>query len=533
MSGVRLLALAAAFLVGALLIYAPALRGGLVSDDILLVENPYVQQLDWATLRDVFDPRSLAARSLHNYAPVHAVLTALEVRAFGGDTFGYHVVNVVLHALAATLLVALLRAQGGPAVGWLGALLAGAIFLVHPANVEAVAWMSQLKTVAAAVLVLGALLAHPRRPGLGALLFALALLTKAHAVFGLPVLAALEWCRRPEDAGQSSGRWVWVGVWALLLLVFAALELPAFRSVGAVERPALEADRLLHLRVMVAIGVRYLAMAAGGYGVSAFHEPSLDVSWANPWWLAGLGVLPLLAWRMGHALARRRVEGAFWVWAVAAFAPVSQVFPFLNPMADRYLYFILPGLLGGVLLAGDEVLAALEARRPRWPLRPALAIGAVGLGVLFIATSVERARIWRAEPFVVVDAALHYPDGTSAHLLRAREAGRARNVEATLAALQGARERGWLFVTGLVEHPDFASVRRDPRFQALVHDMAGDQIRGLRARGRLGQTELMAISRAHTIRGEPAQAEAALEEALEQGGALDARIRASLDALRR
>ena len=50
-------------------------------------------------------------------------------------------------------------------------------------------------------------------------------------------------------------------------------------------------------------------------------------------------------------LVRRREEGAWWLCAAVGFAPVSQFFPFEFPIGDRYLYFILPGLFGGVTLA--------------------------------------------------------------------------------------------------------------------------------------------------------------------------------------
>jgi hypothetical protein len=48
-------------------------------------------------------------------------------------------VNVVLHALNASLLVALLQRSKVPRFA---AIAIGAIFLLHPANVEAVAWIS-------------------------------------------------------------------------------------------------------------------------------------------------------------------------------------------------------------------------------------------------------------------------------------------------------------------------------------------------------------------------------------------------------
>jgi len=70
---------------------------------------------------------------------------------FAGEVFGYHLVNVAVHALNSVLLVALLLRSRLPAAV---ALLGGLVFAVHPANVEAVAWISQLKTNGALALTL-------------------------------------------------------------------------------------------------------------------------------------------------------------------------------------------------------------------------------------------------------------------------------------------------------------------------------------------------------------------------------------------
>jgi tetratricopeptide (TPR) repeat protein len=88
------------------------------------------------------------------YPLVHSVFW-LEHRLFGDSTAGYHALNLVLHAAAALLLVAILRKLGIP-----GAWLAGWIFALHPVMVESAAWITELKNTLSAVFVLGAALAY-------------------------------------------------------------------------------------------------------------------------------------------------------------------------------------------------------------------------------------------------------------------------------------------------------------------------------------------------------------------------------------
>jgi tetratricopeptide (TPR) repeat protein len=116
-------------------IYWPSLRGGWVWDDTwYITTNPLVRT--WTGLwKFWFQPGSWV-----EYYPLHETVLWLQYQIFRNDTLGYHLTNVFLHIINA-LLVWRLLAKFGLRFAWLG----GLIFAVHPAQVESVAWISELK----------------------------------------------------------------------------------------------------------------------------------------------------------------------------------------------------------------------------------------------------------------------------------------------------------------------------------------------------------------------------------------------------
>jgi hypothetical protein len=513
--------LLAASLGAALLLYRPALSGSFLSDDHHYVtDNAFVRELSLESAVRILDPTGDAALSVSNYAPVQLLLHSAALRIFGDDTTGHHVMNVGLHALASVLLVAVFLETGLP---WLAALLGGALFLSHPANVEAVAWISQLKSSASLVLALAALLVYARRPGLATVFFTLALLAKGHAVIALPVAGLFEWLR------TGRVRWRWLALWAAIFAAYAVVEIASHERNQGGAPPRTDAPAVW-LRTVVAIAMRYLLMAATSWGVSAFHETEPARSPLDPWFLAGLVALAGLGWRLVVTLKRRSQEAVFWIWALFAFAPISQIFPFLYPMADRYLYFMLPGLIGATLFAARDAAQRLPERRRQATGRVAIGLVAV-LCAFFAVRSVERARVWRSSTSLVADAAAHYPEGVSANLLRARRAAQIGDVTSVVSALRAAAQRGYTLFESIESDPVFAGLREHPEFRAVVSEIAAGWILRGRERDDPTQQELQMIGHAHFARGEKAEAIAVLRRALAKGGPRDDLIRADLAAL--
>jgi len=457
-----------------LMLLEPSLDGPIVSDDLLVFAGvPEVNALTPENVRAVLDPRGEPVQTTANWAPVHLLAHMLAIQAFGSPLENprpHHVLNGLLHGANAVLLAALLAAYGVP---WIAALLGGLLFLVHPANVETAAWIFQLKTLLAFSFGFGALFALRSRPALATLLFALALLCKPSASAVLAGAIVFE-AQRRLTPGEPRRRTPWLFAWGALLLLYALPELVAFLNVGEFRQELAPGPRALQA---LAIAGRYVVLTLTGAGVSTFHQPLPPDSLLDPWLalgfvtLLGLGFLGVRALLRGHAAAG-------WLGiAAAAYLPVAQVFPFRYPMADRYLYFVLPGLIGAaaVTLAPwlRSALAAAEGRGLRAAPRAPLALG-LAAAVLVAAWSVrfyERAGVWASPERVEADAARNYPDGIPGQVTLARRLVAQGDLDGAVDAVDRARARGHTNPAAFIQDPSLQPLLQHPRYLALMQDM--------------------------------------------------------------
>lgn len=396
---------AAAPALAALIVYAITLGAGFLYDDELLIRTNRWVQDGHALLQLPFKPllASPPMGTTNYYRPAVVVLYNLTWQSLGGSPLAFHLLNVALHMLNATLVFQLVRRLSGSkdSVAFGAALL----FAVHPLNVEVVAWPSCLPELSYVAFGLAALLLHMAawtRPNATArrfrmaayALFALACSCKETAVAFVPLIVLLELWLRPRPAGGKSPK--------TAASVSAVVPYIAAAAVYSVARIAV------------------LGGLAGG--IARGSHSATDALWNAPWLLllyvkAMILPSPLLVEHV-IALVTSPADTGFLLGAVAAAAGVAAIIrlrrkdpdlafaacltlvPLLpalylpalgrDPFAERYAYLAVAGFcwffVGGV----ERLTRQSPIAQRSWAL-PAFACA---LAIVAGARSVARCGDW-------------------------------------------------------------------------------------------------------------------------------------------
>ena len=342
-------ALVALVFAATLLAYFPALTAGFIWDD----QPGHVTRPELRSVAGLVRIWTDPGATQQYYPLLHSAFW-FEHRLWGDAPFGYHLVNVLLHATAACLFAALLLRLAVP-----GAWLAALLFALHPVGVESVAWVSEQKNTLSLVLYLCAALAYlrfdspgerdrprsPRAYALASMLFIAALLSKTVTATLPAALLVLAWWQRGTVSLRRDALPLlpWFACSALAAVATASFEHTLIGAQGA-DFALTAAQRLLLAgrAVWFYLGKLLLPLDLSFIYPRVVPDPTHVLPWLV---LAATVALPAaLAWHSRHS-GRRGPLAAALLFGGALFPALGfiNVVPFLYSfVADHFQY--LPSL---------------------------------------------------------------------------------------------------------------------------------------------------------------------------------------------
>jgi tetratricopeptide (TPR) repeat protein len=346
-------------------LYAPALRCQflILDDPVYVSENRQVL----AGLTPHSIAKAFLVNTAGNWHPLTLLSHMLDCQIYGLRPWGHHLTNVLLHAANSVLLFLVLMRMTGAV--WRSACVA-ALFAVHPAHVESVAWVSERKDVLSSFFCLLAVCAYIRYAeefkvqsskfkvyyGLYVVLFAMALMAKPMAVTLPFVLLLLDFWPLERVRGLDWPSWRRLGAekWPCFALcaIWCGIAVWAQRVGHAVSSTSelSVSERIIHTPIAYLDYIRVLLFP---WHLSAFypyqhHESAV---WSGAAFLA----LALITWLALAGARQRPYLAVGWLWFLGMLVPVIGLVQVGGQAwADRYVYLPSIGFFVIVVWAGAE-----------------------------------------------------------------------------------------------------------------------------------------------------------------------------------
>ena len=326
----------------------PNVRGGLTADNIA-----------WA----------FTTGRAANWHPLTWISHQADVSMFGMNAGMHHLTNVAWHTLNAILLFLFLRSLTGAV--WRSAFVA-ALFAIHPAHVESVAWISERKDVLSTFFLIVSTWAWTSWTRTQSKLhWALALLALAMGLMSKPMLMTLPFVWLLLDVwplARTRAPWQRRLLEKLPFFLVAGASVVVTMAVQQQGGAVTSLDRLVvtdRLANALTACAEYLRVLIWPVGLSAFYP----LTTAIPTSSVVVAIIVLLAVSAVAWLTRVRFGFVMvgWLWFLGTLVPVIGLVQIgMQSHADRYTYVPYIGLfiavawsLGGLAKRGHIVRAAV------------------------------------------------------------------------------------------------------------------------------------------------------------------------------
>lgn len=400
-------------------------------DNLYVAANSSIQGFSRQHLKDVF-----TSTYAGNYAPLQMLSYMLDYALWGLHAGGFLFTNILIHAVSGLIFYWLLMRWYGER---LLAFVASALFLLHPVQVESVAWVSQRKNLLALMFFLmawaGYCLYRDAGKGKGHLFllsalgaFIAALLAKS-VVIVLPVVLILyDFCFSEDGYHVRIKDKIPFIIASGIVAVVTVYTHGSDLGGGRVDYHG--GSPLATLYTMLPVFCQYLGQLIWPVGLSALYVPTIHQSFNVVVGAAAL-VLAGLAYA-GWCLGVRDRRLGFWcLFIFLGVLPVSQIVPLVTLMNDRYLY--LP-MLGVATLAGT---AAVQLHTWLGTKRPNLVCVLIAVPLLLLSIGTyQRAGVWRDPLTFWSDTVAKSPAASYAWSSLAEVYFRSLRVEESIAAYE-------------------------------------------------------------------------------------------------
>lgn len=406
-------------------VYSNALFNGFVYDDSeQILGNRWITDVRY--LKEIFTKHSwgfLYERPTNYYRPLINILFMIIYHIFGFAPWGYHAVNILLHAGVTLLFFSAAKrimpsssdAQAGTAGIISLPTMAALLFAVHPVHTEAVSWISGLPDLSFTFFFFLSLYFHIRSTeGLkggtlfSALSFFLATLCKESSLVLPVILIAYDYSFRGQEF-----RFLHLKRYSLHLLaagVYLFLRIYVLGSFAPLRHHS-ELAEYEYAMLIFPLFKEYLTTLLLPINLNIWREFHLSASIFQPDWIfssaVAVGYVALVF------IASRKHKVIFFSLMLIAvpLMPAFNIRAIIGvPMSERYLYLSSAGFILLLVLSFSWCRARIPSAFS------GIVVISIALMVCYSMGTISRNRVWKDDYALFSDAVKKSPNTAEPHL---------------------------------------------------------------------------------------------------------------------
>lgn len=365
----KILGLCLLVFIVAFMVYANTLGGDFIWDDEYLILNNS-QIKSFSHLPNVFKTYvGYGSENINNfYRPIQEISNMVDYFLYGQHPFGFHLTNIVLHALVCVMVCLLLYYLAGDIiVAGVGSLF----YAVHPVHSEAIAYIAgRADSLYSLFMLLSAVLfirfAKKAVGGkycyirycLSLVFFVLAILSK-EIVLMLPLLLFLYlfcFVKGRENRGAYKKLLLSLIPYAVIVVIYGYLRLTVL-SFADIAPPSVftQIPLVFRLFTFFRVVMVYFGLIVFPHGLHMERTIAISRSLFDPAAIGALLVMIGIGWVAYLAYKRDNRLIAFGIlWFFANLLPVSNIVPINSFIAEHWIYMASVGffLILGIGVSG-------------------------------------------------------------------------------------------------------------------------------------------------------------------------------------
>lgn len=335
-------------------IYSNGLRNEFIDywdDNTYITGNDLVKSLGFSNLKSIFSTIFWT-----DYYPVSLLTYAIDYHFWELNPLGYHITNVFIHSMNAFLIFLIIIELTGMAMT---AYITAVIFIIHPVNVETVAWISERKNLLSFLFLLISFYLYIRSDRkkqiffyiASILAYVIALLSKSMVVIFPLILLLYDFSFTKKSFKLKIIDKI---PFFILSITFSVITVIAFR--GSPAFTLYNENLFCRILSMLRIFTTYAGKIFVPVSLNNFYVNYMSFSIFDREVLISIFILMLISYFAYKSYKKDRKIFFCVLWFFLYLLPVSNIIPVSHWMADRYLYYSSFGysLFLAFMITGDQ-----------------------------------------------------------------------------------------------------------------------------------------------------------------------------------